>query len=163
MAKLKLPAPTELNLSIARRESEFDPTAQSGAGARGLMQVMPGTAKLMAAKTGLPYQLDRLGRDGDYNASLGSAYLAGLIDEFGYNLPLVTAGYNAGPGRPRSWITRYGDPRSRNVDIVDWIEHIPFNETRNYVMRVAESVPIYRMRLSGKTEDFRLSHELKAR
>ncbi|MDG1532242.1 MAG: lytic transglycosylase domain-containing protein [Paracoccaceae bacterium] len=162
IAKLNLPAPTELNLSIARRESEFDPTAQSGAGARGLMQVMPGTAKLMAKETGQPYQLSRLTSDGDYNASLGSAYLQRLIKEFGYNLPLVTAGYNAGPGRPRGWIGKYGDPRSRRVDVVDWIEHVPFNETRNYIMRASESVPIYRMRLKGKVENFRLSQELKA-
>lgn len=163
IVNLNLPAPTELNLSIARRESEFDPMAQSGAGARGLMQVMPGTAKLMAKETTQPYDLDRLTSDGDYNASLGSAYLAGLIEEFGYNLPLVSAGYNAGPGRPRTWIERYGDPRSSRVDIVDWIENIPFNETRNYIMRVAESVPIYRMRMTGRVEDFNLSRELKSR
>lgn len=138
-----------LALGIARRESEFDPAAVSPAGARGLMQVMPGTAKMMATRTGLPYEVDRLTTDPAYNAALGSTYLAQLIEEFGPAITLVAAGYNAGPGRPRRWITELGDPRSADVDPVDWIEHLPFTETRNYVMRVAESVVIYRARLAG--------------
>ncbi len=161
--KRDYPVPTELALSIARRESEFYSRAISPAGARGLMQVMPGTAKIVAPKVGLAYDVARLTNDPAYNATIGSAYLAQLIEEFGPAYPLVAAGYNAGPGRPRSWIQTYGDPRDPAVDAVDWVEHIPFNETRNYVMRVMESVVIYRARLSGQTGPIRLSQELKGR
>src|SRR5690606_32378441 len=100
LARAKLPVPTELALSIARRESEFDPVVVSPAGARGLMQLMPGTAKEMAGVLGLDYELGRLTSDPDYNAVLGSAYLAKLIGEFGPNWMLVAAAYNAGPSRP---------------------------------------------------------------
>ncbi|MFT3690506.1 lytic transglycosylase domain-containing protein [Paenirhodobacter sp.] len=142
-----LGVPEELALSIARRESEFDHTVISHAGARGLMQLMPGTAKLMATATSLPYDLPRLTTDPTYNLQLGGAYLAKLRAEFGTSPVLVAAGYNAGPGRPRRWVTEMGDPRLPTVDVVDWIEMIPFAETRNYVMRVAESLPVYRARL----------------
>lgn len=143
-----LPVPTELALSIARRESEFDPSVVSGADARGLMQVLPGTAKLVATALNLPYEAARLNRDPAYNVTLGSAYLDGLAKEFQGNIILVSAGYNAGPRRPEAWLRDMGDPRFRGgPDMVDWIEHIPFGETRNYVMRVAESMPIYRARL----------------
>lgn len=158
-----LPVAKELTLAIARRESEFYAASQSPVGARGLMQLMPKTGQAMAQKLGLPFELDRLIDDPTYNATLGSAYLAQLIDEFGPALPLVAAGYNAGPSRPRRWSETYGDPRSNSVDAVDWIEHIPFRETRNYVMRVMESLPVYRARLSGKTGPLRLSEELKGR
>ncbi|WP_212523761.1 lytic transglycosylase domain-containing protein [Actibacterium sp. MT2.3-13A] len=156
------PVPAELVLSIARRESEFDPGVTSGAGARGLMQLMPGTARLMAGALEIDFVPERLLSDPDYNATLGAAYLARLAGEFGNNVVLVAAGYNAGPGRPRSWIEEYGDPRSAGVDVVDWIETIPFRETRNYVMRVAESLAIYRARLSGQAVPLRLSAELRA-
>ncbi|SMX30756.1 lytic transglycosylase domain-containing protein [Actibacterium lipolyticum] len=155
------PVPTELVLSIARRESEFDPVVVSGAGARGLMQLMPGTAQEVAGKLDVAYSSTALLTDPSYNARLGAAYLAGLIEEFGDNYVLVSAGYNAGPSRPRRWIGERGDPRSAGVDVIDWIEMIPFRETRNYVMRVTESVPIYRARLTGKTTPWRLSKELQ--
>lgn len=142
-----LGVPEELALSIARRESEFDHTVVSHVGARGLMQLMPGTAKLMAPQIGESYELGRLTTDPTYNVRLGGAYLAKLRDEFGASPVLVAAGYNAGPGRPRSWMAEMGDPRVETVDVVDWVEMIPFTETRNYVMRVAESLPIYRARL----------------
>ncbi len=158
-----LPVSEALALSIARRESEFHIGAVSGAGARGLMQLMPGTAREMAAKVGLPYSKTRLTTDPGYNAQLGGAYLAHLIEEFGENHVLVSVGYNAGPHRARRWIEANGDPRAKGVDVVDWIEHIPFRETRNYVMRVMESLPVYRARLSGETAPFRLSAELKAK
>jgi len=158
-----LPVAEELALSIARRESEFNIAARSGAGARGLMQLMPPTAQAMAKKLGLPYQAAKLTTDPVYNATLGSAYLANLIEEFGNNITLVSAGYNAGPKRSRNWIEANGDPREAGVDAVDWIEHIPFRETRNYVMRVSESLPVYRARLTGKPVDIHLSKELKAR
>jgi len=159
----RLPVEEALALAIARRESEFNPTVVSGAGARGLMQLMPGTARDMASKLGLPYAQARLTADPVYNAQLGSAYLDHLQDEFGNNITLISVGYNAGPHRARTWSSRFGDPRSSRVDIVDWIEHIPFNETRNYVMRVAESLPVYRARLTGQTAAIALTAELKSR
>ncbi|MBZ4021169.1 hypothetical protein CKO11_01660 [Rhodobacter sp. TJ_12] len=152
----------ELALSIARRESEFDPVVVSYVGARGLMQLMPGTAKMMADREGVPYELSRLTSDPSYNVQLGAAYLAVLQEEFGTSPVLVAAGYNAGPGRPRSWIEERGDPRNPAVDVVDWVEMIPFDETRNYVMRVAESLPIYRARLGRPdTGVLRFSAELR--
>ncbi|MFZ5708781.1 MAG: transglycosylase SLT domain-containing protein [Pseudomonadota bacterium] len=163
MHKMDLPVPNWLALAIARRESEFNPAAVSGAGARGLMQVMPATAKMMAGKVGLPYEPARLTTDPDYNAALGSAYLAGLVEEFGMSPVLVASGYNAGPGRPRKWISERGDPRSDKVDVVDWVEHIPLRETQNYVMRVAESLAIYRARMSGDAGPIRITDELKGR
>lgn len=163
LAALEHPVPTELVLSIARRESEFDPAVTSGAGARGLMQLMPGTARLVADELEIAYTPERLLSDPGYNATLGAAYLARLVEEFGGNVVLVAAGYNAGPGRPRSWVEEAGDPRSAGTDAVDWVEMIPFRETRNYVMRVAESLAIYRARLSGEVAPLRLSEDLKAR
>jgi soluble lytic murein transglycosylase len=152
--------PPELALSIARRESEFDPTVVSGVGARGLMQLMPGTAEEMAGDLGLSYSANRLTTDPAYNATLGVAYLAELVNNFGSNFVLVSAAYNAGPSRPIRWMEERGDPRSGQIDVIDWIEHIPFTETRTYVMRVMESLPVYRARLSGQTEPIRLSEEL---
>ncbi|MGP3696981.1 transglycosylase SLT domain-containing protein [Rhodobacter sp. NSM] len=156
-----LPVSRALALSIARRESEFNPVVVSPAGARGLMQLMPGTAKLMAPKLGLGYELGRLTRDPAYNVRLGTAYLAQLVEEFGPSLALIASGYNAGPGRPRRWITEFGDPRSAEVDAVDWVEQIPFSETRTYVMRVTESVVIYRAKLRGSGGPVRITPELR--
>ncbi|MBC6406715.1 MAG: lytic transglycosylase domain-containing protein [Rhodobacteraceae bacterium] len=145
-----LPVAPEVALAVARRESEFDPTAISHAGARGLMQLMPATAKRVAQDLSLPYSLPRLTADPAYNVDLGTAYLHQLSEEFGGNILLMAAAYNAGPHRAREWMARHGDPRRGDIDVVDWIEQIPFRETRNYVMRVAESLPIYRAHL-GKT------------
>lgn len=163
LATGKLPVSKELALSIARRESEFNAMATSYVGARGLMQLMPRTGAAMAEKVGLAaYDVDDL-YSPSVNAQLGSTYLAQLIEEFGANMPLVAAGYNAGPSRARAWIEAYGDPRTTETDAIDWIEHIPFRETRNYVMRVMESIPVYRARLNGDTHTITLSQELKAR
>ncbi|TCP40576.1 lytic transglycosylase domain-containing protein [Rhodovulum marinum] len=162
LAEADHPVPAELVLAIARRESEFDPGVASGAGALGLMQLMPRTAEAMAEKLEVSYSTKALTRDPAYNARLGAAYLAQLIEEFGPNPVLVSAAYNAGPSRAHRWVAERGDPRSAGVDVVDWIEMIPFRETRNYVMRVAESLPVYRARLSGRTGVLRLSEELKA-
>ena len=148
-------------LAISRRESEFDIAAQSTAGARGLMQLMPETAERTARGLGLDFTLSRLTTDPQFNATLGSAYLAKLVEEFGPSVALVASGYNAGPGRPRRWITEFGDPRSAAVDIVDWVEMIPISETRTYVMRVSESLVIYRAKLRGTTGPIRLTAELK--
>jgi len=157
----KFAVPTELALSIARRESEFYPHAISPAGARGLMQLMPRTGKAMAARVGLPFELAKLTDDPTYNATLGSAYLRKLIDNYGPVYPLVAIGYNAGPSRVQQWSLQYGDLRNPKIDPVDWVEHIPFDETRNYVMRVMESVVIYRARLAGEVQPIRLSQELR--
>lgn len=161
LARMETGVRPEFALAIARRESEFDATVVSSAGARGLMQVMPGTAELMSRKIGVPYAAGKLTSDWRYNAQMGTAYLAHLEEEFGPSVALVAAGYNAGPGRSREWIASLGDPRSDRVDVVDWIEHIPFTETRNYVMRVAESIPVYRARLAGKPVPIRLTQDLK--
>jgi soluble lytic murein transglycosylase len=150
-----------LALAIARRESEFDPAARSSADARGLMQVLPGTAKLMAGKLGKPFDAGRLTSDPAYNVTLGAAYLAEMIEEFGPSIALIASGYNAGPGRPRRWIGEFGDPRTPDVDVVDWVETIPFAETRTYVMRVAEGVVIYRAKLKGEAGPVRITEELK--
>lgn len=158
-----MPVPRELALAIARRESEFDPVVTSGAGARGLMQLMPATAKAVARDLDLRYSRDRLLTDPAFNARLGTAYLDELMSIFGGNMVMVSAGYNAGPGRPLRWMKQRGDPRKAEIDIVDWIEHIPFDETRNYVMRVTESLPVYRARLTGITGAVTLSKELIAR
>lgn len=139
----------ELVLSIARRESEFNHRVTSPAGAEGLMQVMPDTARMMANRIAEPYEPARLTTDPAYNARLGAAYLRGLQDRFGPSVALIASGYNAGPGRPARWLGDFGDLR-RGADPVDWVELIPFDETRNYVMRVAESLPIYRARLTGR-------------
>jgi len=149
VSQQKLPMAKEMTLAIARRESEFDAEVISDAGARGLMQVMPATAKLVAGELGVlaEHSTSRLTEEWKYNAKLGANYLAGLAGKFDGNVVMMSAGYNAGPHRAVRWMERYGDPRDGNPDIVDWIEHIPFNETRNYVMRVTESLPVYRARL----------------
>ncbi|NOD99211.1 transglycosylase SLT domain-containing protein [Ruegeria sp. HKCCD6228] len=162
VADMRLPMAKEMTLAIARRESEFDPVVVSGAGARGLMQVMPATAKLVAGELGIlsGHQTGRLTTDWQYNAKLGANYLSGLAADFNGNVVMMAAGYNAGPRRPISWMERYGDPRTGEVDIVDWIETIPFSETRNYVMRVTESLPVYRARLGQPALPIPFSQEL---
>lgn len=162
VAKHQLPMAEEMTLAIARRESEFDPAVISHAGARGLMQVMPATAELVATELGIlaNHKTSRLTAEWDYNAKLGASYLAGLAGKFRGNVVMMSAGYNAGPHRPIAWMERYGDPRDGDPDIVDWIEHIPFNETRNYVMRVTESLPVYRARLGKKPLPVPFSKEL---
>lgn len=161
--KSNLKVEPELALAIARRESEFNPRVVSGAGAQGLMQVMPGTAKLVSKKMGIAYEPAKLTGDWEYNATLGTNYLLGLNKEFGSNIILVSAGYNAGPGRPRRWLKERGDPRSNSEKVVDWIEHIPFDETRNYTMRVSEALLPYRAQLSGKPQELRLTKDLTQR
>ncbi len=162
VATRNLPMAGEMTLAISRRESEFDPSVISHAGARGLMQLMPATAKLVAADLGIQkaHKTSRLTQDWPYNAQLGAQYLASLAKDFTGNVVMMAAGYNAGPHRPRAWMERYGDPRGGGPDIIDWIEHIPFNETRNYVMRVTESLPVYRARLGKDPLPVPFSHEL---
>jgi soluble lytic murein transglycosylase len=133
--------------AISRQESAFNPRAVSVAKAMGLMQVMPGTGKMIAKRLGIGFDQKRLLNDPVYNAQLGADELANLIQGNRGSLILTFVGYNAGPGRAKQWIQRYGDPRDPAVDPIDWIERIPFSETRNYVQRVLENVQVYRVRL----------------
>ncbi len=160
MIDMDLPVPMEMALAIARRESEFDPSVASGVGAQGLMQLMPGTASDVARDLALAHQHSRVLGDWEYNVRLGSTYLAQLSLEFGANVVMISAGYNAGPRRPAQWMERFGDPRAGGMDVIDWIEHIPFRETRNYVQRVAESLPIYRARMGKPPHPLPFSQEL---
>ena len=163
MVPSDLPVARALALAITRRESEFDPGAISPAGARGLMQVMPRTGAEMARKIGVRFDEARLISDPALNVRLGSAYLAELIESYGPALALVCAGYNAGPSRANAWIGSLGDPRDPRVDVVDWIESVPFSETRIYIMRVAESRVIYGARLAGGSGPIRLRELLTGR
>ncbi len=160
LAEMDLPVSRELALAIARRESEFNTTVGSPAGALGLMQVMPGTAEMVSKDLGLSYDKWRLVNDWEYNVTLGSQYLADLEERFGPSPVMIAAGYNAGPRRPQEWMDARGDPRQGQIDVVDWIEMIPFKETRNYVQRVTEAIPIYRARLSGQTGTIRFAELL---
>ena len=164
LAEADLPMAPEMSLAIARRESEFDPAVQSGVGARGLMQIMPGTGRDVARDLGLSedHTTARLISDPVYNAKLGATFLSQLAGRFDGNVILMSAAYNAGPSRPDQWMLRFGDPRrgTDDFDVIDWIEHIPFRETRNYVMRVTESLPIYRARLGEDPLPIPSSEEL---
>ncbi|MDQ2879487.1 MAG: lytic transglycosylase domain-containing protein, partial [Pseudomonadota bacterium] len=128
--------------AIARQESQFDRAAISHAGARGLMQLMPGTARDTATKLGMSYDTSALTSDTDYNITLGSTYFQRLYNLYG-SYPLAIAAYNAGGGNVNKWLAANGDPRSGTVDWIDWIEAIPFQETRNYVQRVLENAVVY--------------------
>ena len=145
--EVQIPAAQSQHWSLAqgitRQESSFDRAAVSHAGARGMMQLMPGTARETAGKLGLPYDLSRLTRDPEYNIMLGSHYFDGLMRYWGGYAPLAVASYNAGPGNVRKWINQFGDPRLPHVDVISWIEQIPFSETRGYVQRVLENAVVY--------------------
>jgi soluble lytic murein transglycosylase len=127
---------------IARQESSFDPYAVSHAGARGMMQLMSGTAREQAGKMGIGFDDYRLIRDPDYNVMIGSAYFNRLLNNWGGSVPLAVAAYNAGSGNVRKWVNTYGDPRGQ-VDMLKWIEAIPYTETRAYVQRVIENSVVY--------------------
>jgi soluble lytic murein transglycosylase len=144
-------------LSIIRQESEFDLSANSHAGAKGLMQLMPYTAKLVAKQAKLPYVKSRLTTDPEYNINLGSHYIAGLILDYDGAYPYAIAAYNAGPNRVKYWKKINKDPQKKQIDYVDWIELIKFRETRNYVQRVLENYNVYRYILEQrpiKMKDF---------
>jgi len=142
-----------LAYAIARQESAFNPGAVSPANARGLLQILPGTAQGVAKRHGLTYAAAKLTTDAGYNATLGAHYLGEQIDTFGGSYILTFIAYNAGPKRVPEWITRYGDPRGKSLDeVVDWIERIPFPETRNYVQRVMENYQVYKVRLGQKAD-----------
>ncbi len=139
------PVEPALALGLIRQESNFNTEALSPVGARGLMQLMPATAQAVAHRLGDgSVNLAALSTDPAYNMRLGTAYLGGLLDQFGGAMPYAVAGYNAGPGRVADWLAANGDPAAGGIDMVDWIELIPFSETRNYVQRVVENVVVYR-------------------
>ena len=144
---------------ITRQESSFDRSVVSHAGARGMMQLMPGTAGEEARKASVGYSLARLTSDPSYNVALGTNHARRLLSRYDGNYVLAVAAYNAGPGNVNKWIARYGDPRRGNVDILRWIEQIPFMETRGYVQRVLENSAVYDQ-MNSSTQNANLSHFL---
>ena len=145
------PVERSLVFGLSRQESEFDPKAGSKVGAQGLMQIMPGTARLIAKQYRLPYTPAKLMGDPAYNVKLGAAHLGDLVDDFSGSYVLTLVAYNAGPRRAREWVEEYGDPRGGQVDPIDWVESIPFQETRQYVQKVLQNVHVYRARLAPDT------------
>ncbi len=146
--------------SIARQESEFNYTIRSHAGARGLLQVMPNTLKHVARKYKIKRQVAWLTQKPAYNAKIASAYIGDRHEEFGGSYIMTFAGFNAGPGRVRQWVRKFGDPRSKNIDPIDWVERIPFKETRNYVQKVLANVQVYRARLSSGEGEIKTYQDL---
>ncbi|RCL03376.1 MAG: soluble lytic murein transglycosylase [Candidatus Tokpelaia sp. JSC161] len=141
-----------MTYAIGRQESEFNPLAKSSANARGILQILPQTAKEIALEQGKTYSLKKL-VDPGYNISLGIVYLNKELEKFDRSYLLTFIGYNAGPRRAEEWIKRYGDPRGASLEeVVDWIERIPYHETRNYVQRVMENYEVYKARLKGETD-----------
>ncbi len=158
---LRQPPEPAFILGIARQESEFDQTTLSGPGARGILQVMPVTARHVCSDYKIKCDIPRLMKDPVYNTMMGSAYISDRMDEFSGSYVLTLAGYNAGPGRAREWIKEFGDPRDGSVDPIDWIHRIPFEETRDYVQKVLSNIQIYRARLGEEANAVRLKADLK--
>jgi len=153
-----------LTYAIIRQESQFEPEVVSSAGARGLMQLMPATARGVAkAENTLGTHSDAKLFEPAYNIRLGRSYLASLVDDFGGSYVLAIASYNAGPGRAREWMRNFGDPRQPDVDVVDWIEMIPFEETRGYVQRVMENLQVYRRNIAPTQSAFDIERDLRRR
>jgi soluble lytic murein transglycosylase len=137
--------------SIARQESAFNQAVVSPAQAYGLMQVTPDAGRYVCKRAGVSFDLSRMKTDPVYNATLGAAELGGLLEDYRGSYIMTFAGYNAGRGSVKKWVERYGDPRDPKVDAVDWVEQIPFSETRNYVQRIMENLQVYRARFGGGT------------
>jgi soluble lytic murein transglycosylase len=146
--------------ALTRQESDFHTGSVSRVGARGLMQLMPQTAKLVAATYKLKYEPPRLISDPSYNVTLGSAFLAQLLSGYDGSYVLSLAAYNAGPGRVKQWIKDFGDPRSKAADPIDWVERIPFTETRTYIQRILESTQLYRCRFENNKARFQIVEDL---
>jgi soluble lytic murein transglycosylase len=146
--------------ALTRQESEFNTGTVSGVGAKGLMQLMPQTAKLVAASQKMKYDAGRLISDPSYNVTLGAAFLADLLNGYDGSYIMALAAYNAGPGRVTQWVKAFGDPRSRSVDPVDWVERIPFTETHDYVQKIMESLQLYRCRISPEKTALQLFEDL---
>jgi soluble lytic murein transglycosylase len=158
---LRLPIPElPLLLGIARQESEFNGQTKSGAGARGILQVMPITARHVCRDYKIKCDINRLMTDNSYNTMMATAYIGDRMREFGGSYVLGFAGYNAGPGRARQWIREFGDPRDAKVDPIDWINRIPFEETREYVQKVMSNVQIYRARMAREAVPLRIAADL---
>lgn len=150
-----------LLLALARQESNFDRNAISPAGARGIMQLMPRTARNVARSLRVRYSRRRLTRDPAYNVRLGRAYLRRMLDRFDNSYLLAIGAYNAGPGAVRRWVRNYGDPRESGIDPIDWIEMIPYEETRTYVQRVLGNLQVYRTRLRPGQVATTLAYDLR--
>ena len=150
-----------LLLEVTRQESNFRIRARSWAGARGLMQLMPATARMVSRSLRIRFTRHRLETDPRYSITLGRAHLAELLKRFDESYVLTLAAYNAGPAPVRRCIRAAGDPRYPSIDVIDWIEIIPYNETRNYVQRVLENLQIYRRRLGETVLAFSLERDLK--
>ncbi len=150
-----------LMLALSRQESEMNPSAISHANARGLMQFIPTTAQSEARMLGLPYRTSWLTDDPGYNMTIGGAHLDTLLSRFNGSYVMTAAAYNAGASRPGQWVQDYGDPRRGEVDPIDWVEFIPFSETRNYVQRVLENTQVYRHRVTGEAAEIRLQEDLE--
>lgn len=157
---LRKPPETAFLLGLARQETEFNTLIVSGAGAKGLLQVMTVTAKHVCRDYKIKCDINRLLSDPSYNAMLASAYVGDRMEEFSGSYILTLAGYNAGPGRARQWIREFGDPRNPKVDPIDWIERIPIQETREYVAKVLANIQIYRARLGEEKAALRLEEDL---
>tara|TARA_Y100000590_G_scaffold289130_1_gene325512 strand:- start:250 stop:2535 length:2286 start_codon:yes stop_codon:yes gene_type:complete len=140
----------EIVLAITRQESEFDPKANSYAGAKGMMQLMTYTAKLVSKQMNVRYSKSKLTSDPEYNIKLGTYYFNSLLNEYGEIYPFAIAAYNAGPKRVKYWRKVNGDPSKKIINYVDWIELIKFQETRNYVQRVLENINVYKYMLNQK-------------
>jgi soluble lytic murein transglycosylase len=138
--------------SVVRTESAFDQRDVSPAKAVGLMQVTPEAGRDTARRFGVGYDWKRLVCDPVYNTQMGAAELVGLLRDYRGSYLMVFAGYNAGRGRVGKWVEQYGDPRDPKVDPIDWVERIPFAETRNYVQRVMENLQVYRVRFGSGTQ-----------
>jgi soluble lytic murein transglycosylase len=155
------PPETAMVLGIIRQESEFDPAVRSRANARGLMQLIPSTARMTANRHGIAYS----GADALYNPSLnmqlGMAHMGDLLADYGGSYVMTAGAYNAGGGRVNEWTGRFGDPRSSSTDAIDWVERVPFGETRNYIMRVLENAQIYRAILNGREAPLQLAADLR--
>lgn len=158
--KIGKPVEKALVYGLSRQESEFHARAKSHAGARGLMQIMPSTGRLIARQYKLRYSVKKLTADPTYNVTLGAAHLGDLIDNFNGSYILTFVGYNAGPRRAFDWMKDNGDPRMKHVDAVDWVESIPFTETRKYVQKVLQNIHVYRSRL-GARKHYGMTADLK--
>ena len=162
-----IPIPSEINgkqmpsqellLAIIRQESEFDARANSHVGAQGLMQIMPGTAKLVARNLKTTYNKSLLKSDTSYNIKLGTYYFNSLLEDYDGVFPFAIGAYNAGPNRIKSWVKRYGDPNKNEINFIDWVELIRFKETRNYVQRVIENINVYK-RILNKDKSIQINN-----
>ena len=157
---LRKPPETAFLLGLARQETEFNTQIVSGAGAKGILQVMAVTAKHVCRDYKIKCDLDRLLRDPAYNTMLASAYVGDRMRDVRGSYILTLTSYNAGPGRTRQWIREFGDPREAGIDPIDWIERIPIEETREYVAKVLSNIQIYRARLGEEQRAVRLEEDL---